>query len=74
MEIPNSFLIGCLIVAALIALVLWCLTGLPWWAIPLIALGLPWWAIPLIALGLPVLFVVVVLIALTALWMASGSH
>lgn len=62
MEIPNSFLIGCLIAAALIALVLWCLTGLPWWAIPLIAIGLP------------VLFVVVVLIALTALWMASGSH
>lgn len=62
MEIPNSFLIGCLIVAALIALVLWCLTGLPWWAIPLIAISLP------------VLFVVVVLIALTALWMASGSH
>lgn len=62
MEIPNSFLIGCLIVAALIALVLWFVTGLPWWAIPLIALGLP------------VLFVAVVLIALYALWMASGSH
>ncbi len=62
MEIPSGFLIGCLIVAVLIALVLWCVTGLPWWAIPVIALGLP------------ALFVVVVLIALTALWMASGSH
>ncbi len=40
MEIPNSFLIRCLIIAALIALVLWFVTGLPWWAIPLIALGL----------------------------------
>jgi hypothetical protein len=62
MMISNRFLLGCLAFALLVAVILWWLTGLPWWAIMLIVIAGP----PLTAIVLMIVFY--------AIWVASGAH
>ncbi|MES2421469.1 MAG: hypothetical protein V4595_09240 [Pseudomonadota bacterium] len=62
MMIPTSLLVGCAVVGLAIALLLWWLGVVAWWAIPLVAVLAPA-AVFLAIVG-----------TLYGLWIVSGSH